>query len=280
MAEEFGGFAPTYGVELLYRQAPKLTKPTVLKALRKRCPNVQPLDPSEKDDLLAFVHPDHPVELRDATVAAQILIAQTEQTITPLTLQPALQQSWNFPQARDAVKGATASILFTDVMAAGLDPQARLDVFTRSLLGFLELAPPEAIHWRPSQQIVNPIAYLHAAKESPAALFFKGAVNVRLFNIQGAAAETVMDTLGLAALGLPDLQCHFRNLEPGDVARTLYNLSLYIFQQGDVIDDGHTVEGVQAGSKWRAQHEDALVEPKRVVLDLDPGAPYAAGHRA
>jgi hypothetical protein len=89
----------------------------------------------------------------------------------------------------------------------------------------------------------------------------------------------LMDTLGLAALGLPDLQCHYRIMEPGDVGRTLYDLALYIYQQGDVIKNGHTVEGVPPGSKWRAQHEKALVEPDREVIDLDPGPPYAAGKR-
>jgi uncharacterized protein DUF4261 len=280
MTEDFGGFARVYAIELLYRQAPHLRKPAVLRALRIRCPAVQPLDADANDGLLAFIHPDHPVELRDATIAAQILITPAEKPPASAALEPALQQSWTFTEARSAVKGVTQTILFTDVMASGLEPQARLDVFTRSLLGFLELAPPVAIHWRPSQQIVNPIAYLRAAKESPAALFFAGAVNVRLFNIQGAAGEMVMDTMGLAALGLPDLQCHFVDLEPGEVARTLYNLSLYIFEQGDIIEDGHTVDGAQPGSKWRAQHEDALIEPNRVVLDLDPGPPNAAGQRA
>ncbi len=31
--------------------------------------------------------------------------------------------------------------------------------------------------------------------------------------------------------------------------------------------------------KWRCQHEMALVGPERVVLELDPGAHYAAGKR-
>ena len=164
-------------------------------------------------------------------------------------------------------------------MSANLQYQDRLDVFTRALLGVLELAPPEAIHWVPSQQIVNPIAYLKAAKESPAAHFFAGPVNVRFFTIQSSGGDMLMDTLGLAALGLPDLQCHYRIMEPGDVGRTLYDLALYIYQQGDVIKNGHTVEGVPPGSKWRAQHEKALVEPDREVIDLDPGPPYAAGKR-
>jgi hypothetical protein len=102
-----------------------------------------------------------------------------------------------------------------------------------------------------------------------------------MFNVQpssaGAPGEVVMDTLGLAALGLPDLQCHFRNLDRMAVARLLYNTGWYIFSNGDVIADGHTIEGVAPGARWRCRHEDALVPPAREVLDLDPGPPHGAG---
>ena len=88
-----------------------------------------------------------------------------------------------------------------------------------------------------------------------------------------------MDTLGLAALGLPDLQCHFRDLIPGEVAALLKNAGYYIFENGDVIENGHTLEGITAGSRWRCQHEESMLKPSRVVLDLDPGPTHAAGNR-
>jgi len=89
----------------------------------------------------------------------------------------------------------------------------------------------------------------------------------------------LMDTIGLAALGLPDLQCHFRNLDVQAVAGMLYNTGLYIFENGDVIEDGHTVAGINPNDKWLCQHEDSLLEPERVVLDVNPGYPFAAGNR-
>ncbi len=59
----------------------------------------------------------------------------------------------------------------------------------------------------------------------------------------------------------------------------LANTGYYIFESGDVIENGHTVEGITAGSKWRCQHEDSLLKPTRIVLDLDPGPPHSAGNR-
>lgn len=106
-----------------------------------------------------------------------------------------------------------------------------------------------------------------------------GVVNVRLFRIENDPGVTVMDTIGLHCLGLPDLQCHFRDLDPGAMARVLYDTAAYVFENGDVIEDGHTVAGVGGDEHWRCQHEDALVEPRREVLDIDPGDPFAAGGR-
>jgi hypothetical protein len=78
-----------------------------------------------------------------------------------------------------------------------------------------------------------------------------------------------MDTRGLAEIGLHDLQCHFRKLDPMAVARVLFNTGGYIFGEGPVIESGQTVAGIEPGSKWRCQFEDSMVGPKREVLDLN-----------
>jgi hypothetical protein len=61
------------------------------------------------------------------------------------------------------------------------------------------------------------------------------------------------------------------------VAAVLGNTAWYLFQVGDVIDNGYTLDGIEEGSAWKCQHEDALAPPERVVLDLNPGPPHAAG---
>ena len=105
-------------------------------------------------------------------------------------------------------------------------------------------------------------------------------LNVRLFRIEnGAAGDTIMDTRGLAALGLPDVQMHFRDLDPGRVAALLYNYARYLNEHGDCINDGETIDGATPGTRWRCRHEMSLVPPERLVLDIDPGPPHAAGQR-
>ena len=89
----------------------------------------------------------------------------------------------------------------------------------------------------------------------------------------------LMDTLGGAAFGVPDVQCHFLQLDPAAVSPYLFNAGVYLVQNGDVIEDGHTLPSIDGQSKWSCQHEDALVPPERLVLDVNPGAGLAAGNR-
>ena len=66
---------------------------------------------------------------------------------------------------------------------------------------------------------------------------------------------------------------------PGPLAAVLHATASYLFEAGDVIADGDTISGPEGDEHWRCRHEDALVGPRRQVLDVDPGEPYAAGRR-
>jgi hypothetical protein len=87
--------------------------------------------------------------------------------------------------------------------------------------------------------------------------------------------EQRLGRLPWKTLGLPDVQCHFHALEPEDVAQLLYDTALYVFEHVDVIEDGHTVEGIPSTEQWVCHHDDALIGPDRIVLDLVPGPRHA-----
>jgi hypothetical protein len=277
-------FAGTYGVEILFEAAPVFRKGALLRNIRRWCPRAAPIDGNPEDGSLLFVHPDHPIQLADAHIEAQTFVAVGEGSPDQAKYGDSVRQSWDFGEAATVVDRARATVLVTDFMTSNLEYRERLDLFQRSLRGVLETAPGVAIHWPHAGRIVAPRTWVHEFDSGDLARrFFAGAINVRMFNVQsssrGGPDDVVMDTLGLAALGLPDLQCHFRDLDRGSVARLLYNTAWYVFTNGDLIADGQTVEGLAPGSRWRCQHEEALVPPARGVLDLNPGPPHAAGRR-
>jgi hypothetical protein len=274
-------FARTYGVELLCSQPPQIPRDVLLAHLQRRCPGAQPLDPDPQATSLTFVHPTHLVQLQDGQIPAQTFVAISPQPPSA-DYQPAVQQAWDFKEAAAAVARCQATVLVSDMMSSGLDHRERLDLFQRALRAVLDTEKCEAIHWTRSDRIVEARTWVHAFDAGdPARAFMAGAVNVRMFNATdpSGAPTMVMDTLGLGALGLPDLQCHFAGLDPGAVARVLYNSAWYLFTEGDVIADGNTIQGITPTSKWTCRHEEALVAPVREVLDLDPGLPHTAGNR-
>ncbi len=277
------GFAQTYGVELLCEQPPRFERAELLQSVRKYCPNAELMGEAKGEGSLtcSFAHPDHLVRLKDAAVPAHthVLISNAPYSVTPEVADD-LRQSWGFPEAVEVLSTCRHSLLVTDMTSSSLAPKERLGLFQGVLAGVLDVVPARAIHWRPSAHFLAADRFREAYRQGGAARFFAGAINVRFVTIEDAPGEMIMDTLGLAALGFPDLQCRFRDLDPNDVATVLLNSGCYIFEAGDVIQDGHTIEGTTAGSRWLCRHADSALAPLRTVLDLNPGPPHAGGRRA
>jgi len=221
-----GNFAGAYGVELLVDQVPNIDKAKLLASLRKH----EKVDAMDEDaDFLGFEYPEHEVQYEDRAVAAQLLVSVAERPLDVERVRPAVEQSWDWPSAKEAVARCRATILVADFFSSGLEYQTRLRLFHNSLLAVLEQVDCIGIHWQPSQRIVNPQAYIQSKQNNEDEIF--PAVNVRMFRVEsGEPGETLMDTLGLAALGLPDIQCHFFALDAQEVARVLFNTAYYLFK--------------------------------------------------
>ncbi len=223
-------------------------------------------------------------EIEDAARLAAIVPAPIGSLVeerAPLfndVLEDSISQSWQFPEARDTLRECRFVITLRETAVSPVKAVERLHDLQQAINTVLETVHADAIHCVDSQQVIPPGLFLGEveAREIPA--LQAGAVNVRLYRVDSpgvAEGRLVMDTLGLHAFGLPDLQIDYRWLEPGAVARTLFAAAGYVFQQGDVIEDGHTIEGCLPGTRWSAQHGHSIVEPHREVITLDPGEPYS-----
>lgn len=193
-------------------------------------------------------------------------------------LEIALSQSWQFPDAREVVGECTARIELRETSSWPVTSMKRLEDLQKAMRSALEIIHADAIHCADSEQVIPPGLFLGEIEARGVPAIQAGAVNVRLFpvNVEGVApGRLVMDTLGLHMFGLPDLQIDFRWLEAGSVARTLFAAAGYLAEHGDVIDDGHTIEGCLPGTRWSALHGRSAVEPNREVLVFDPGEPYS-----
>jgi hypothetical protein len=231
----------------------------------------------EPDKPCMIIHFQHMVQYKDGEAPAQTWILGADRSPQLEDYRAAIQQSRRCPNAEELLRACQETKLVTEMMSHGLAPEDRVSTFHGVLRAMIDVTEPDALVFKHTDQVVDPKDYLAACDQDP--IRRPGSLNVRFFNISNTPGDMIMDTRGLAELGLHDLQSHFRDLDPQKVAGVLYNTALYIFDKGPVIESGQTVQGIHSGSKWRCQFEDSLLEPKREVLDLNPGPPHAAGNR-
>ena len=231
---------------------------------------------------------DAAFEVTDQTSGATLLLRgdtaiggtiATSRPIDQAMLVPSVQQSWWWRDAAATVQRCHHSIFVAEEPNA-LPHRLRFSAFQRLLAGVVEALAPAALHWIPTQQFIRPSNFLEAIKEVGFEYPALGALNVRLFAITGGE-DMLMDTLGLGALGLWDLQCHLHGLPPNRVATWLLERARaqFLGEERPLRDEG-TIRGPDGASKWRLRAEDALMPPERVLLDINPGSAYAAGRRS
>jgi hypothetical protein len=191
-----------------------------------------------------------------------------ERTIDEETsMAQTLRQTWAWDDAEATVRQAREAILVVDIAAGPLDRSVRLPAYHSVLGASVEVLHPAALRFAVGERYVDPAAYLRdLAADSNA---FESTVNVRFVTMSDRPGEQLMDTVGMASFALPDIQLHFTTLDPSWVAGKLLGIARYLFERGDIIEDGNTVPGLN-GERWPCVHELALMGPEREVLDIDP----------
>lgn len=273
-----------YRVGLLYKDLPELDSPLFLQKLKEEMEEVEIINYQAAPQFsLNVSYPLLKERQADSNWHTILrnplshLIFASSKLPNAADLEGALNQTFDWPEAKSAVDGCTSTIWLSDFLSNGFHWHLRLGAFHIALNTLLELAPCEAIFWEPCQRVVDPQAY-HLS-QTPGETFdpLFAAYNVRLFHISSSnKQEALMDTLGLSYFELPDLQCHFHSLDLNNVAGKLYSLARYLFDQGPIFEDGNKIS-FSENEHWTCQHEEALIRPERIVLDLNPGPPYAAG---
>jgi Domain of unknown function (DUF4261) len=246
-------------VELWYADEPDLRDPRILRALRSQWPTTE-----QQLESIVVPHGDPPSPLLTVIMIASPL-GEGGKAL------PDVSQTWDWAGAEAAVSASRRSLLVTEMFGDGRTPQERWGAMSGVVAELARLTRPTVLSWPQSQRVGNPEHFAAGALD--------GLINVRYFRIANDPGVMVMDTLGLHVFGLPDVQCHFRDRQPGEIATMLFTTAVYLFQSGDVIADGNTISGPRADERLVCFHEPALLAPSRRVIDVDLGDPYAAGQR-
>jgi hypothetical protein len=268
---------PTYYVEMLFQKQPEILAPNLLKKLQREFQKV--VLEADTPDFVVFSFGELNFERETQEKMPRIVLSKNDTKIYLDKLEMAMDQTWDWPDKEEVVRKCNYKILVSDFLAEELDKNHRIELFNKVLKVLLMHMDCSAIHWVSSLKVVSPETYIAAISGKDSTDYLYGALNVRLFVVDQETGEFLMDTMGLAPFGLPDLQCHFKGLNPEDVAGLLINYGYYIFEKGDVIKDGHTIQGLNEEQKWKCIHEYSMAVPQRVVIDLNPGEEFAGGER-
>ena len=260
------GFADSYWIELLFNQLPALKLNALDARLRSEVHGevaVKVTGPN--DGIVSVAFPDHLVSISNGEsepvkLPALINIVWNDSRIKLGDYKAALDQTWEWDGAQNVLGGCKYMMLIGDLTCSRLSYPDRFRLVSSVAVACTELAKPLACYWKEAGCLVEPA---HLAEQ------LARVCNVRLFNVGGG--DHFMDTLGLAAIGLPDVELEFSNLDPSWVAGWLHGASRYLFEQGGVIQDGDVIPAPVAGEHWDCEHTFASVEPKRTVIRVSPG---------
>ena len=204
--------------------------------------------------------------------------------VYPGALQRAMEQSWRWPDGR-VVPAEHQAVLRLRLgyqplaTSAGeqlqrptTDPVVELEALTRLAQRLLDL--PGAICWfNPNgEAVLDQASLLQTTRFSDSRNIppLDAWCNLRVFSLPDG--RTMMDTVGHAQLGLPDLEAWFDGAKtpPADIDQFLRDVSVYLLEHGSVIDDDDLLDG-PGPVRWRAELAVASqCGPRRSVLRLTP----------
>jgi hypothetical protein len=216
---------PRYAVQLLLPQ-PAVIDPAVVHAqLVAWRSDVQPIA-GHVGRHFGFAIPTH-----DLPLLAHVFSAAPNAYATQL--EEALQWSPTWRERYDAVARCRASLVVSMVAHRPINHATMLLAFLSVLdtvLASIDDLRPTVLHWIPAQRVMPFSTYRLLRMElGPCG----PAINVRIANL--GEHEAIADTIGLAELGLPDLQTLATNRDPAALTFRLVNLARSMFV-GDKLD--------------------------------------------
>lgn len=238
-----------YAVLLLLPRWIAFDEPAILARLHAWRADVALVQRDYEQLLLEIPTSDFPLRARVAHVTTG---GYAEALREALTWTPTWHERWADTERRCPASMVVAMSARRPINHASM-LLAFLALLDAVLFSFDERDRAEMVlHWIPAKQLITFDHYLtlrtHLGPCGPA-------VNIRVANATGRPGELLADTVGLAALGLPDLQTVFHGRDPAEVILRLRLLVRSLFV-GDRLD-----------CNW--VEESSIVPPARDALTLE-----------
>lgn len=285
-------FANMFMIYMLFEEKPELLDvETVRRAAEEKFGGTEPMitpsveTVSTQQELMSFAVKKYTAHFKDADIPPQVVLAQGLEFDSGKIGVMERSQLWDVQDGGELLDRCKYQCFISDMMGgAALDYKDRCEMLMDWLECVLPMFPTCKAVWVPTAgKLTSPESALNGNIPKNQR-FIHTCVNARFFNIEGTNGDMIVDTLGMYAVDLPDVQLHFNGLEPDDVVNYVYNICIYNYDANAPIKSGETIDGLGGDGnisrevQWRCQYEDALIQPVRVVLDIEAGR-FAAGRR-
>ena len=274
--------------QLLFEQKPNTAQADSLKAaLEKAVGEVEVADGNKSSPMFAVKK--YKCVFKDAPQGIPPMACFTkpykfEKTLDATLGELNLSQLWDVENGEELLKRCKWSVSVFAMLGNALHYKEQAELLLAQVSAALECYPGcTAVFVPASAKLTTAQEFRSNARYDIGVRFIKLAVNARFFNIQGTG-DMLVDTIGMYAFGAPDVQVHFRGLDPNAVVQYVYNLTSYQYENEFPIENGDTIDGlgedgnIALNVQWKGQYENSLIQPVRLVLDINCGK-YAAGQR-
>ncbi len=266
MNEKITRFAQVYSIQLLFRDDVMIDYQLIYEYMKQTFGYIEILS---IDTIATYALKDYLVTYRSGEQAPfQLMLTDIEALNFHDIDDTALLQCWNTHNPRQLLNQCHYKITIADFMSARMPRVKRCQILTQYLDMMLRLYPEcIAIYFPHAQKFMSVDAYQNSQWDNKSVHFLDGGLNVRLYNIENSEGM-VVDTVGMRAIGLPDLQMRFYKLDVDEVVAYMYRLAEKLFLNGDTFNEGDYVEGRYIYESWQLYHNESMLPPKRLVLDI------------
>ncbi|MCD7808761.1 MAG: DUF4261 domain-containing protein [Erysipelotrichaceae bacterium] len=266
MNEKITRLAQVYSIQLLFSDDVIIDYQLIYEYMKQTFGYVEILG---IDKIATYALKDHLVTYRNGEQAPfQLMLTDMEPLLSNDIDEAALIQCWNIKNPKELLSQCHYKITIADFMSARMARVKRCQILSQYLDIMLALYPEcMALYFPHAQKLMSIKAYQNSQWEDKNLHFLDGGLNIRLYNIENSNAM-VVDTLGMRAIGLPDLQMRFYQLDVDEVVACMYRLAAKLFLNGDYFNDGDFIEGRYIYENWQLYHRESMLPPKRLVLDI------------
>lgn len=261
-------FAQLYLVKLLFEDVIEERTALLEEKVIECFKDVEPI--KKIKGLASFALPEYKVMYGPhQEIPSQLICLPLQSFEQAIITDQILDESWTCDNPRELLGRCNHMIIVGDMMAADLNRLDRCTLLARYIDILLEVYPEcIALYWENAEKFMPKDEYQETIWEKQEYHFLDGGLNVRFFNVLDSE-DMVVDTTGLCAIGLSDIQCRFTNLNEDAVMKLVNVVAANLFINGDVFKDGDEIDGIEVNEKWTCQHEISIVEPKRKVLNIN-----------